>query len=108
MTSTKQAIKNQWFNLSFYYSFWFFCKKGFRHLQPTTNQRIMKNMEMLNLTWHCHTDTLSDALKELSVTHHFADVTLITDDNKHLKAHKSILNCFIPGLRENFDQQNQE
>ena len=63
-------------------------------------------MEIINLAWHFHTDTLSDALKELSITHHFSDVTLVTDDNKHLKAHKSIINCFIPVLRDHFNQHN--
>ena len=40
------------------------------------------------LTWHTYSDHLRDILKNISSDVSFADVTLVTDDKKQIKAHK--------------------
>ena len=43
------------------------------------------------LTWHTYADHLRDILKELRSDESFADVTLVTDDKKQIKAHRNII-----------------
>jgi len=45
------------------------------------------------------TDTMS-AFKDLLVDEHFTNVTLVTDGNKQIKAHKVILSAFSPFFKE--------
>ena len=51
------------------------------------------NEAKYNMTWHTSSDHLSKTLKEMMTTNLFADVTLITDDKKFLKAHRNILSA---------------
>ena len=44
-------------------------------------------------SWHTYSDHLRDILKELSSDDSFADVTLVTDDKKQMKAHRNILSA---------------
>ena len=52
------------------------------------------------LTWHTYTDHLRDILKELSSDESFADVTLVTDDKKQIKAHRNILSACSSVFKE--------
>ena len=55
------------------------------------------------LTWHTNSDHLRDILKELSSDESFADVTLVTDDKKHIKAHRIILSAWSSVFKEIFN-----
>ena len=46
--------------------------------------------EKYTLNWHTYSDHLRDILKEMSSDDAFADVTLVTDDKKQMKAHRNI------------------
>ena len=47
--------------------------------------------EKYTLHWHTYSDHLRDILKKMSSDDSFADVTLVTDDRKQIKAHRNIL-----------------
>ena len=49
--------------------------------------------EKYTLNWHTYSDHLRDILKEMSLDNSFADVTLVTDDKKQMKAHRNILSA---------------
>ena len=52
------------------------------------------------LTWQTYSDHLRDILKDLSSDDSFADVTLVTDDKKQIKAHKNILSACSSVFKE--------
>ena len=47
------------------------------------------DQEKISLTWHTYLDHLRDMMKEL-MKDDFTDVTLVSEDRKHIKAHKNI------------------
>ena len=53
-------------------------------------------------TWHTYSDHLRDILKELRLSpdDSFADVTLVTDDKKQIKAHRNILSACSSVFKE--------
>ena len=57
------------------------------------------HQEMYSLSWKSYSDHLSDMMKELIKNNDFADITLVTDDKKHMKAHKNILSACSPAFR---------
>ena len=62
----------------------------------------MAQQEKYNLTWHTYTDHLSEMMKSLVTDNAFADVTLVSDDKKYVKAHKNILSFCSPTFKEIF------
>ena len=52
------------------------------------------------MKWHTYSDHLRNMMKDLMMNDDFADVTLVTEDKKHMKAHKSILSACSPVFRE--------
>ena len=42
--------------------------------------------EKYSLTWHTYSDHLKGMMKELMMNEDFADVTLVTEDKRHIKA----------------------
>ena len=52
------------------------------------------------LTWPTYSDHLRDMMRELKMNEHFTDVTLVTKDNKCIKAHKNILSACSPVFRD--------
>ena len=49
--------------------------------------------EKHSLTWKAYSDHLRDMMKELMMNDDFADVTLVTEDKKIVRAHKNILSA---------------
>ena len=58
------------------------------------------DQEKCTLTWHTYSDHLRNILKEISSDDSFADVTLVTDDKKQLKAHRNILSACSSVFKE--------
>ena len=57
------------------------------------------NNEKFNLTWDSYADKIIEIHKDLIKTKDFADVTLVTDDEKCLKAHRIILSAYSSVLK---------
>ena len=54
------------------------------------------HQEKYSLTWHTYSDHLRSMMKELMMNEEFADVTLVTEDKKQIKAHINILSACSP------------
>ena len=57
------------------------------------------NSKKFSLKWHTYSDHLRDMMKEL-MNEDFTDVTLVTEERKHIKAHKNILSACSPVFRD--------
>ena len=51
----------------------------------------MDHHEKYSLTWHTYSDHMKVMMKEMMTSGAFADVTLVCDNKKHIRAHKNIL-----------------
>ena len=60
----------------------------------------MHQEEKYNLNWHTYSDHLRNILKEMRSDDSFADVTLVTDDKKQIKAHRNILSACSSVFKE--------
>ena len=58
------------------------------------------HQEKYSLTWQTYSDHLKYMMKELMMNEDFSDVTLVTEDKKHIKANISILSACSPVFRE--------
>merc|ERR1739838_1184053 len=56
--------------------------------------------EKYSLTWHSYSDHLKSMMKELMMNEDFADVTLVTEDKKQIKANASILSACSPVFKD--------
>ena len=54
------------------------------------------NQEKFDLTWHTYTDHLREMLRNMMSTNELADVTIVSEDKKHFKAHKVVLSACSP------------
>ena len=54
------------------------------------------NQEKYTLTWHTYPDHLSWMMQEMMSSKEFADVTIVSDDMKTIKAHRNILSACSP------------
>ena len=54
--------------------------------------------EKYKLSWNTYSDHLKEMMKEMLTSKYYADVTLISDDKKLLKAHRNILSACSPVL----------
>ena len=54
------------------------------------------HQEKYSLTWHTYSDHLRSMMKELMMNEDFSDVTLVTEDKKHIKANINILSACSP------------
>ena len=52
--------------------------------------------EKYTLTWHSYRDYLQEMMREMMTSEDFADVILVTDDKKTIKAHRNILSACSP------------
>ena len=59
-----------------------------------------------NLTWHSYSDQLKVMMKEIMTSGDFADVTLICDDKKKIRAHKNILSACSSVLKDILQIEN--
>ena len=56
------------------------------------------NEESITLTWYTYADHFREMLKNISVSNESTDVTLVSEDKKHFKAHKIVLSASSPVL----------
>ena len=56
--------------------------------------------EKYTLTWHSYSDHLKSMMKELMMNEDFSDVTLVTEDKKHIKANINILSTCSPVFKD--------
>merc|ERR1712189_177282 len=47
----------------------------------------------MGLTWHTYTDHLREMLHDMMTCNELTDVTLVSEDKKHFKAHKVVLSA---------------
>ena len=57
-------------------------------------------LEKYSLTWHSYSDHLRSMMKELMMNEDFSDVTIVTDDKKHIKANINILSACSPVFKD--------
>ena len=58
------------------------------------------HQEKYSLTWQTYSDHLKSMMKELIMNDHFSDVTLVTEDKKHIKANINILSTCSPVFKD--------
>ena len=58
------------------------------------------DVEKYNLTWNDYPDHLRGLMHDLMVSEDFADVTLVTDDKKKVRAHRHVLSACSPVFKE--------
>ena len=54
------------------------------------------NEKSITLTWYTYADHFREMLKNVSVSNEFTDITLVSEDKKHFKAHKIVLSASSP------------
>ena len=64
------------------------------------------HQEKYSLTWNAYSDHLRDMMKELMMNDEFADVTLVSEDKKHIKAHRNILCACSPVFKDMVDRHS--
>ena len=62
----------------------------------------MQHQEKYNLTWNTYSDHLRVMMKEMMTSGDFADVTLVSEDMKKFKAHKTVLGTASTILKDLF------
>ena len=58
------------------------------------------HQEKYSLTWHTYSDHLRSMMKELMMNEDFSDITLVTEDKKHIKANINILSTCSPVFKD--------
>ena len=61
------------------------------------------DQDKYTLKWHAFPDHLRAVMKEMMTSEDFANVTLVSDDKKTIKAHKSILSACSPVFKKIID-----
>ena len=59
-----------------------------------------------SLTWPTFSNHLKNMMRDLMMKEDFSDVTIISEDKKHIKAHKNILSACSPVFRDILHNQN--
>ena len=54
------------------------------------------NQEKLNIIWEKYVDHMREMLHNMMTSNELTDVTLVSEDKKHFKAHKAILSACSP------------
>ena len=55
-----------------------------------------KDESKSKLTWHTYPDHLRETMQEMMTSGDFADVTLVSDDKRSIKAHRNVLSACSP------------
>ena len=63
--------------------------------------------EKYSLTWHTYSDHLKTVMKELMMNDDYSDVTLVTEDKKHIKANVNILSACSPVFKDMLKKENK-
>ena len=58
------------------------------------------HQEKYSLSWQNYSDHLKTMMKQLMINEDFADVTLVTEDKKHIKANIGILSACSPVFKD--------
>ena len=58
------------------------------------------HQEKYSLSWHSYSDHLKSMMRELMMNEDFTDVTLVTEDTKHVKANIGILSACSPVFKD--------
>ena len=58
------------------------------------------HLEKYTLTWDAYSDHLRDLMKELMMNDDFADLTLVSEDRKYIRAHRNILSSCSPVFKD--------
>ena len=58
------------------------------------------HQEKYSLIWHTYSAHLKSMMKELMMNDDFSDVTLVTEDKKHIKANINILSACSPIFKD--------
>ena len=61
---------------------------------------LTMNSDKYSLTWQTYSDHLRTMMTELMMNEDYADVTLVTEDKKHIKAHMNILSACSPVFKD--------
>ena len=61
---------------------------------------ITMNHEKYNFTRHSYSEYLQEMMKDMMASADFADVTLVCEDKKQIKAHRNILSAFSPVFKD--------
>ena len=69
-------------------------------LETKLKFRQKMQQEKYSLTWHTYSDYLRGMMQEMMTSEAFADVTLVSDDKRTVKAHRSILSACSPVLKD--------
>ena len=62
--------------------------------------------EKCHLSWHTFTDNLKELLRHMKTDDTFADVTLVSDDGREVRAHKVVLAACSPIIKELFTKKD--
>ena len=62
--------------------------------------------EKYSLAWHSYSDHLRSMMKDLMINKDFADVTLVTEDKKQIKANISILSACSSVFKDILKKEN--
>ena len=62
--------------------------------------------EKLSVIWHSYSDHLKNMMSELMINEDFADLTIITEDKKQVKANINILSTCSPVLKDILKKEN--
>merc|ERR1711860_478348 len=63
------------------------------------------HQEKYTPTWHTYSGHLKSMMKELMMNEGLSDVTLVTEDKKHIKANINILSACSPVFKEIFKKE---
>ena len=64
------------------------------------------HQENYSLTWHAYSDHLKNMMKEMMMNDDLADVTLVTEDKKQIKANISVLSACSPVFKDILKKEN--
>ena len=67
---------------------------------------MTRSVEKFNLEWHSYSDHLRNMMKEMLMNDHFSDVTIVTEDKKHIKANLNILSACSTFFKDVLKKQN--